>query len=282
MAGWNFPSACKKGEPSVDHHKLSTCLQPWDRKTGLEKKMVKGANFPWFWEIWGIIFMAAGKEWIVAAVFMASERKVETKIFLQSQSSQEMGQWNGCCSVEDILSSPYLLFWIRKDSWIRGDASRDDNCFWANIPSRMWQDACCDVCFFLWTLISWRLVNLGEMEASWQFWMNLCSYILFLEELESSCFFPQTWVPSELGPVFGNLLPIDRGPRWWLSCVICLLSRLRLADPGTCPALVSEPSHPCWHEVRTLCVSQLSTTLLKWPFLFVTLLAILRQRRLQN
>lgn len=54
--------------------------------------------------------MASGKEWIVAAVFMAPERKVETKIFLQSQSSQEMGQWNVCCSVEDILSSPYLLF----------------------------------------------------------------------------------------------------------------------------------------------------------------------------
>lgn len=54
--------------------------------------------------------MAAGREYIAAAAFMAPRRKAKTKIVLPSQRSQETDQWNGCCSVKDIISSLCLLF----------------------------------------------------------------------------------------------------------------------------------------------------------------------------
>lgn len=44
---------------------------------------------------------------------MAPGREVETKIFLQSQRSWEMGQWNGCSSVEDIISSLHISYFLK-------------------------------------------------------------------------------------------------------------------------------------------------------------------------
>lgn len=82
--------------------------------------------------------MASGKEYIAAAVFMAPRRKGETKIVLPSQRSQETDQWNGCCSVKDVISSPYLLLLKQKRflHWGWGGERRDaggvEGCLWAN------------------------------------------------------------------------------------------------------------------------------------------------------
>lgn len=105
--------------------------------------------------------MAAGREYIAAAAFMAPRRKAKTKIVLPSQRSQETDQWNGCCSVKDIISSPCLLFLKQKSflDW-EGGAGREEGCLWANAH------APCDKTLAMLFAFPGKSMNLWEMAAS--------------------------------------------------------------------------------------------------------------------
>lgn len=123
--------------------------------------------------------------------------------------------------------------------------------------------------------------------------MNICSSILFLEELGCLCFSPPKLgflVNSGqcLGACYLQLGSLDGD----YLCVNCwssrLLTSLRLDDLVSAPALhrlhMSGSSQTCWHRtVRSgLGVSSLPHTLLTWTLLFVPLTSTLKQRQLHR
>lgn len=102
-----------------------------------------------------------------------------------------------------------------------GDASRVACYTWTSISCTMWQDACCDVCFFMWISHS--------SPGNWRIW-GKCSILTVLTKfllLYSAPWrieiisFPQKWAPQKFCRVAGSLLPTDTEPRGWLSCVDC-------------------------------------------------------------